>query len=313
MSDSEFDIISKYFTGAGWQMSDQVVLGPGDDCAILDVPTGEQLVVSTDSLVEGVHFPAGFNPGLIASRALRVNLSDLAAMGAKPLACTLALNLPAVDESWLSHFSRALQQETEMLEIPLTGGNIAQGPLTVTLQVLGTVEAGRAIRRDSAAIGDDVYVTGALGEGAGGLIALEQQLEAAELIRAYASPASRITTGRRLSGYASAAIDVSDGLVADLGHIADASGLGAELLVKRIPVSETLRKLVGDEQAWELALTGGDDYELCFTAPTSLRKEILSRDFGVMVTRIGEMTSGQGIQFSPPDFTLKGKSGYQHF
>ncbi len=312
MSESEFDIISRYFTGSEWQMPDQVVLGPGDDCAILAVSPGEQLVVSTDSLIESVHFPAGFDPALVASRALRVNISDLAAMGAAPLACTLALNLPVAEEAWLQAFSCSFREQCELLAIPLVGGNIAKGPLTVTVQVLGTVKAGEVLRRDGARVGDDVYVTGTLGHGVGGLLALQGKIEADELITGYTTPTSRITTGQRLKPFATAAIDISDGLLADLGHILEASGVAAELLVKRVPVAEELRKALGDDKALELALTGGDDYELCFTAPADLRKTILSQDFDVMVTRVGHIKVGEGVQLSPPQ-ELAQTSGYQHF
>jgi len=299
MSQSEFDIIHRYFSGPSWPLSQDVVLGAGDDCAILNVPGGKELMVSTDTLVEGVHFPMNWDAGLIASRALRVNLSDLAAMGADPLACTLALTLGSAEEIWLQQFSDAFRSLSVEFEIPLVGGNLAKGPLSITIQVMGTVAAGKGLRRSRAECGDEIYVTGLLGEGAGGLKVIQDQRsesEFADLLMAYCHPHPRLIAGQKLLGLASAAIDVSDGLMADLGHLVRASGVGAQLNFDEVPISENLIKLVGTEQAREMALTGGDDYELCFTAPAELRSQILSTDFGVMVTRIGKVTAaGAGV------------------
>lgn len=322
MPGREFEIIRRYFTGVVTSTTERVVLGPGDDCAILDVPAGQQLCVSTDTLVSGVHFPDDASAEVAAHRSLCANLSDLAAMGATPLAFLGALTLPGEDDGWLDAFSRTLAALADEYRIPLVGGNLARGELSITLTVLGSIPAGAALRRDGARPGDEVYVTGTLGDAAGWL-ALEQASgetsrvrDADHLRRRYCSPTPRLGLGERLRGVASGMIDISDGLAADLGHICESSAVGARIDATVIPLSNALRS--GFEQrALALAIGGGDDYELCFTAAPDRREDIaaLATDTGVGITRIGEIVEGTSPVFVDGDGNAMAleETGYQHF
>jgi thiamine-monophosphate kinase len=318
MVDNEFDIIDKYFLNIGWQEANSVILGPGDDCAVLSVPPGQELCVSTDTLVEGVHFPLDCTGSIVATRSFAASVSDLAAMGAEPYAFTGALTMPRVDHDWLSDFSRQLSSLSIEYQIPLVGGNLSRGPLSLTFTVMGLTPVGQAIQRSGAAPGDDVYVTGYPGEaGAGLLLSAAKTGEFSSLLNAYHSPRPRIEVGLALRSHASAAIDISDGLLADLNHLTDSSDSGAEIDVSSIPLSRTLLDYTSREKALLLACTAGDDYELCFSAPDRQRSEIesISIATGIRITRIGRIVEGQGVKLTGDisDLPEISKMGYQHF
>lgn len=290
----EFELIKEYFSFSQ-SKSGTVIEGIGDDGAVLSVPEKRQLVTAVDMLVDGVHFFSDIDPADIAYKSLAVNVSDLAAMGAKPLGFTLAIALPNVDEEWLKAFSTGLQQASKAFDIPLIGGDTTQGPLTISISVLGTVKSDKALLRKSAQLDDDIWVTGYLGDAAAALDlhdkAQAQQLNDAEeyLWRRLLRPKPPIGFARKLAKLAHAAIDVSDGFLADLGHILEKSHCSAKVKVSSLPLSEQLIQCVGIEGAREFALNGGDDYELCFTAKPSMRNKILNlaEDFKVNVHRIG--------------------------
>jgi thiamine-monophosphate kinase len=291
-------------------------LGLTDDAALLAPVPGEELAVTTDALVADVHFRSHDPPDLIARKALRVNLSDLAAMGAKPVCYTLAAVLPAsCDEAWLAGFARGLAADQAEFGIALAGGDSVRtpGPLTLSVTAIGSVPAGRAIRRSGARPGDRVYVSGTIGDGALGLAALSGRIAAdTTLADRYLLPRPRLALGRALQGRASAALDVSDGLVADLGHIAETSAVGLIIEAARVPLSPAARAaLAADPRLLATVLTGGDDYELAFTAPADLPAEIA----GVAVTCIGRVVEGAGV--SVLDRTGKAVTlsaqGYRHF
>ncbi|MGM0769434.1 MAG: thiamine-phosphate kinase [Pseudomonadota bacterium] len=309
----EFELIRRYFAPlAGRGRSDSLLLGPGDDCAIERVGVGNDLVFSVDTLVEGVHFPAGYDPRHLGWRALAVAASDLAAMGAHPVCFTLALTLPAADPDWLDGFSHGLSRAAGRFGLALAGGDTTRGPLTITLQVHGEVPEGEALLRSGARADDLVCVSGVLGEAGAALQCLEQRQPTPDqqtLLRRYHTPQPRLELGEQLRGVASAAIDISDGLVADLRHILEASGVGAELNASAVPVSAVVCRLVGAEQALNLALGAGDDYELCVTVPPkawaampgALRTEL---------TIIGKVVEGAGLFGLGSAATA---SGYDHF
>jgi len=318
---NEFDLIKRYFLDS--QTASQVVLGIGDDCALLDLPPHHHLAVSVDSLVEGVHFPTAYAAEKIATRAFAVALSDLAAMGAKPLGFTLSLTLPAsiAIDTWLAPFSRGLHQAAVQYRCPLIGGDTTRGPLTIGIQVLGAVEQGRALTRSGAEAGDQIFVTGPLGDGAAALALLMGELtlpteQSAYLERRFSQPQARIAAGRALLGVASSAIDISDGLLADLGHLCDASGLGARLELTGIPFSRGLLSHVSERQLRQWALSGGDDYQLCFTLAAEQRAALdrLCAKGLLEAHCIGEMVLHSGI-----DCRLNGAAyqptatGYSHF
>lgn len=310
---SEFQLIARFFDALAPGGPDGgVLLGIGDDAAILRPPAGEDLLVSIDTLVSGVHFPPALSPRAIGHRALAVNLSDLAAMGARPLWFTLALTLPAAEEIWLSAFADGLGSLARRAGIALVGGDTTRGPLSITLQVHGAASPGAALRRDGAAPGNELWVTGNPGQAALGLRLLQAGAsEDDPACAAFLWPEPRLDFGRALIGLASAAIDVSDGLLADAGHIAERSGCGIDIDAALLPLDGGLAEL-GREDALGLCLTGGDDYELCFTAPPAAAPQITAAALrmGLPCRRIGRVVSGSGARcagFSPA------KSGYQHF
>jgi thiamine-monophosphate kinase len=318
MLDDEFAIIDKYFLNIGWQGADSVVLGPGDDCAVLSVPQGEELCVSTDTLVEGVHFPLACPGNIVATRSFAASVSDLAAMGAQPYAFTGALTMPRVDHGWLAEFSDQLARLSIEYQIPLVGGNLSRGPLSLTFTVLGLTPQGQAIQRRGASSGDDVYVTGCPGEAGAGLLLSDTGADKfSSLVNAYESPRPRIEVGLGLRAKASAAIDISDGLLADLNHLTDSSGVGAEINVSSIPLSSTLLAYASREKAIMLACTAGDDYELCFTAPGTQRRNLenVSIATGIEITKIGSIVEGQGVKLKGDvsDLPEINKMGYEHF
>ncbi len=269
----EFALIRRYFARPGLARDD-VSLGIGDDAALLKVPAGQELAVSTDSLIEGVHFPKSLPADAVGHRSLAANLSDLAAMGATPAWVLMALTLPAPDEGWLAAFSRGFFALLEQHHAALVGGNMARGPLNITLTVQGFVPPGQALSRGGARVGDLIYVTGYPGDAAMGLRLLQAGKTdfADPCLRHFAYPEPRVAVGQALRGIASAAIDVSDGLLADLGHLLEVRGFGAKLALERLPLSPTLLQHAGLEEGRRLALTGGDDYELCFAVPAERAK-----------------------------------------
>lgn len=317
---NEFEIINRYFYGSrrGGKMAGDVVCGVGDDAAVLQLAPGRQLVVSVDTAVAGVHFPASAEPHLVAERAIRAALSDLAAMGAQPHWFTLALTLPKAEEAWLAGFSEGVARVAEHFECTLVGGDTTRGPLTVSVQVMGSVANGSALMRSGAREGDTVYVTGNLGDGAAALAVINNEFRADPethryLLDRFYRPQLRLDEAAWLVGLASAAIDISDGLLNDLGHICEASGVGARIDVEKLPVYPAVQV----ERQWEAwALSGGDDYELCFTVPPEktgdLEQKILTGK--IPATAIGTIVKGgtiechrQGRPFVPAT------RGYQHF
>ncbi len=315
---SEFDLIRKFFT----KPAPRAVLGVGDDAALLAVAAGMELAVSSDMLVSGRHFFADADPRLLGRKALAVNLSDMAAMGATPRWATLALALPNADEAWLAAFAEGFFSMAEAFEVDLVGGDTTAGPLNISVTILGEVPAGRALRRAAAQAGDDIWVSGRLGNAALALAHLEGRIhlaprEADGLLPALLNPKPRVALGQALLGIAHAAIDISDGLLADLGHILSASKLGAEIEFVNLPASDTLTRQLGDDIAIECLLAGGDDYELCFTAPPEQRAEIrdLGQELGLPLTRIGMVGFSHGIRVrdeSGKEIHL-GRSGFDHF
>lgn len=295
----EFELIRHFFTQQSVTRAD-VRVGIGDDAAVLDVPPDRELVATVDTLVEGVHFPADLPADAVGHRALAVNLSDLAAMGAEPAWALLALTLPQADERWLGGFSRGLFALAKRHDVVLVGGNTAKGPLNITITLHGTVPRGQAITRAGAQPGDLIYITGRPGDAAAGL----GQLQAGKAdfnhpcIKRFAYPEPRIAAGLALRGVASAAIDVSDGLLADLGHLLEGRQRGAKLGLELLPLSKELIELHGLDKARELALTGGDDYELCFTvhADRAQTAEARVRESGCIATCIGAVEAVAGIQ-----------------
>jgi thiamine-monophosphate kinase len=315
----EFELIRNYFAAAPCaQPGEGVALGIGDDCALLSVAPGEQLAISTDTLVAGVHFPDACDPFLLGQRALGVSASDLAAMGASPLAFTLALTLPQVTADWLQAFACGLNQMAQGCSMRLIGGDTTRGPLSLTLTVFGAVPAGQALKRSGARPGDLLCVGGQLGDGAGALpLVLNQRSAEASIAEAllarYWSPQPQLGLGVALRGKATAALDISDGLLADCGHIALASGV--RLLVERecLPMSDALLALFDQQAAQQAALAGGDDYVLAFTLPPAQLDGLLGAGWPVSV--IGRVIEGQGVALidaQGQDVTPLTR-GYQHF
>lgn len=276
-----------------------VALGIGDDAALLDVPPGQHLVACTDTLVAGVHFPAVTAPEDIGWKALAVNLSDLAAMGAAPAWALLALTLPDGDAAFVERFAQGFAELARAHDVALIGGDTTQGSLTVTVTVLGCVPRGMALVRGGARAGDAVFVTGTLGEAAGALRLLQDRGDAPVALRTRLDrPEPRVAAGVALRKLASACIDLSDGLLADLGHICAASGVGAELLAEALPLSSGSTAHFDAETCRQLALGGGDDYELCFTVPPAREKDVadvLARVDG-SATCIGRIVAGSGVR-----------------
>jgi thiamine-monophosphate kinase len=295
-----------------------VACGIGDDAAVLRVPDGQALVVTSDTLVSGVHFPPDTTPADIGWKALAVNLSDLAAMAATPAWCTLALTLPTADAEWLEQFLDGFLALADEHGVCLVGGDTTRGPLSITVTAHGLVPEGQALLRSTARAGDDVWVTGTLGDAAGAL----QQWRArgpasAKLRHRLDRPTPRVAAGLALRGLASAGIDLSDGLVADLGHVLAASGVGARIDLGRLPTTRTLADHFDEAARWPLQLAGGDDYELCFTAPPSaaLALEQALAACGERATVVGQLVAEPGLRLGTPDgedYTPP-RAGYEHF
>ncbi|TDV36994.1 thiamine-phosphate kinase [Paraburkholderia caballeronis] len=294
---SEFSLIDRYFAQRARARTRRATLGIGDDCALIAPPPGEVLAVSTDMLVEGRHFLPDVDPHALGHKALAVNLSDLAAMGAAPLGFTLAFSLPAPREDWLAAFSAGLFELADRYDCELIGGDTTAGPLNLCLTIFGSVPPQHALRRDAARPGDDVWVSGTPGDARAGLGLLRgewttNETDAAVLRRALERPEPRVALGLALRGVAHAALDVSDGLAGDLLHILERSNVAALIDADAPPKSAALAKLPRDVQR-QCALAGGDDYELCFTAPPDRRAavEAAAQQAGVRATRIGTITA----------------------
>jgi thiamine-monophosphate kinase len=320
MALSEFALIERYFRSCGVSRAD-VTLGVGDDAALLAVAPGRALVAATDTLVAGVHFPPDSPPASVGHRALAVNLSDLAAMGARPAWALLALTVPEAEDTWLSEFSAGLCALAHAHGVALVGGDTTRGPLCVTVTLLGQVPADEALTRSGGRAGDLLFVSGTPGDAAAGLALEQGRLQAADAARSclrerFLLPTPRVALGERLRGYASACIDVSDGLLGDVGKLASASRVGAEVNYGALPLSQPLIEAAGEEHARELALTGGDDYELCFAVPppniTRLLSELPPERWGY--TRIGVLRAAAGVDVVRDGTVMEfSHSGYEHF
>ncbi len=303
---SEFSIISRYFSSLG--RGDAVDLGVGDDCAILRLQPSQRLATSMDTLVAGVHFPDDAFPEDIGYRAVAVAASDLAAMGASPLAMTVALTLPQADEFWLTTFSEGLATAVKQYRLPLIGGDTTKGPLAITVQVFGSLPANSALLRSGAVPGDKLYVSGTLGDAAGGLAFIQGQWQpdpehADFIFGRFYRPTARLPLGESLLESATSAIDISDGLLADVGHIAAASGVKIVIESGMLPLSPALCSRRSSGQALNWALCGGDDYELCFTLPGGVATP-------AGCTPIGYVTDGEGVVC---DANVDIPTGYRHF
>ncbi len=322
MSCGEFELIARYFNRVTSSRRD-VIKGIGDDCALLNVPDKQTLAISTDTLVEGIHFLRDIHPSDLGYKALAVNLSDLAAMGADPAWLTLALTLPAVNEEWLKAFSDSLFQLLDYYDMQLIGGDTTRGPLSMTLGIHGLVPEGRALKRTGAKPGDWIYVTGTLGDSAAGLALLQHHFRIDDpaihevLIKRHLRPVPRILQGQALRDLASSAIDISDGLISDLRHLLQASRVGARVNTEALPLSPALLEGFGRPQAVRWALSGGEDYELCFTVPEVNRGALaVALDhLGVGYHCIGQIApEGEGLKVlengKPATVDLK---GYDHF
>jgi thiamine-monophosphate kinase len=307
------------------QSRDDVRLGIGDDAAVLAVPAGQELAVAIDTLVEGVHFLHGTAAADIGWKALAVNLSDLAAMGASPAWALLALTLPEADAAFVEDFSKGFAKLAQPHRLALVGGDTTRGPLSISVVVHGFVPPGKALVRSGARVGDAVLVTGTLGDAAAGLHALQQPLRDDDprnglrefLIERLNRPTPRLAAGAALRGQASACIDISDGLLADLGHVCVASGVGAEIDVALLPRSPALMALYDEAGAAQFALSGGDDYELCFTVPAQRLAGVqadLAR-LGCGATRIGRIVEGAGVRVHGADgeWPATDRAGWEHF
>ncbi len=310
---SEFGLIARYFTPSPPEPDAGVALGVGDDCTLLDPAAGRQLAVSVDTSVAGVHYPAEAPAEAVGHRALAVSLSDLAAMGARARWCLMALTLEEADEAWLDGFSRGFRGLAEACGVALVGGDVTRGATSIGVTVMGEVAPEAALTRHGGRAGDLVAVTGALGGGAGGL-ALWQRGErdlARPLLERYLLPQPRLTAGQALVGLATAAIDISDGLLADLGHLLERSGVGAVLDPEALPLAEGLVEALGEEGARQAALTGGDDYELLLALPAGNLDEARARlaALGLPLTVIGRLEVEPGLRGVP----AADRRGWQHF
>ncbi|WP_455234202.1 thiamine-phosphate kinase [Thiogranum longum] len=316
MAISEFDVIQRFFASRT-PLRNDVVLGIGDDAALLKVPEGQQLAVAVDTLIADRHFPAGTDPFDIGYKSLSVNLSDMAAMGASPAWATLSLTIPEADEQWLQGFADGFFSLATHYGMALVGGDTTRGPLSVTVQVYGLVRGDRVLRRDGARPGQAVLVTGTLGDAARAL----EQMQAggdvdAFLLTRLNRPEPRVAFGLALAGIGSAAIDISDGLLADLGHIVKASHCGATLWVDRLPASSTLKR-IGPEQRLPCQLYGGDDYELCFTVDADKAEQVIeiAGQQRLAVTEIGVIEAAPGLRCVRDDGSVyqPQRAGFDHF
>lgn len=312
----EFDLIERIRRRAA--VRDDVILGIGDDAAIVQVPPGRQLVIATDTINRGIHFPDNTAPADIGWKALAVNLSDLASMGAEPAWCTLSLSLPAGDGDWVDAFLDGFLELADLHRVALIGGDTTRGPLSVSVTVHGFVEPGRALRRSGAHVGDDVWVTGTLGEATGALTQWRAGAVVDPVLRARLDrPTPRIAVGERIGTVAHACIDVSDGLLADLQHICTASDVGAEVELDALPALPELIASFDTQRRQSIQATGGDDYELCFTAAPDTRDvvERIAIESATPITRVGRIVAGRGTRALRADGSewIAPSQGFVHF
>jgi thiamine-monophosphate kinase len=319
----EFELIARFFLRADASPRDRsgVILGIGDDAALLKLPKGTDLVAAVDTIVSGRHFPEGSDARSVGHRALAVNLSDLAAMGATPAWATLALTLPGADPQWLQGFSAGLLDLADANAVALVGGDTTRGPLTVSVQLLGHAPHGAALRRGGAQPGDLLVVSGTLGDAGAGLMfatapPATPSRDVMELIQRFEFPSPRVQLGVSARGLASAAMDISDGLAGDLPKLARASGLAAHVTVERLPISAALRAVASAEQAREWALCAGDDYELLLAVPPKRYPDLqaAAHRLNLTLTAIGELRSGSGVTWSlNGEHFAPSAAGYEHF
>ena len=315
---SEFDLIKTFFEGIGPNLS-EVSEGIGDDCAVINIPAGQSLCLSLDTMVAGIHFLHDAPPKKIAYRALAAAMSDLAAMGATPSHFSLSLTLPNANAVWLSEFSLGLKALADLFRFPLVGGDTTCGPLTIGIQVHGFVQAKPVLTRAPARVGDVLVVTGTLGDAGAALSFLEKDLKRGEsltdaesfLIERYYKPKPRIEQGLQLRSLASACIDISDGLLADAGHIAKKSRVALDIDIASLPLSPALISVCG-EGASQLALSAGDDYELLFTISPEKWEKLKQIDRSKIYTKIGRVLPGEGVKVNA-DLGVLENMGYQHF
>ncbi|MEM7081280.1 MAG: thiamine-phosphate kinase [Pseudomonadota bacterium] len=311
----EFDLIRDFFSDLG-VARDDVLIGVGDDGALLEPPTGKQLVSVMDTLVESIHFPRNAPARSVGHRCLAVNLSDLAAMGAEPAWASLSLSVPSIDSDWLADFTAGFAECAKQHSVSLVGGDTVSGPLVVTVQVTGHVARERCVLRSGAKPGDQLYVTGTLGDAAAGLRAMTRGKGHSFLMDRFLYPNARVALGKRLGSVASAAIDISDGFGQDLGHLLNASGVGAEVALEELPLSTVMKSEFSVEEARYLAISGGDDYELCIAVPLERMSEFEEHCVSALVPsqRVGEVVATPGLRF-----TLNGQphavnvEGHEHF
>ncbi|MDM7859779.1 thiamine-phosphate kinase [Alteromonas sp. ASW11-36] len=318
----EFDLIDRFFKHGGHQRKD-VLVGIGDDAALTKVASNQCLATTTDTLVSGVHFLPDTPPRAVAYKAVAANLSDLAAMGAEPAWISLSLSLPDTDESWLAEFTKGLYDLSQYFSVQLIGGDTVAGPLALTITAQGFVPEQSALTRSGAKPGDWIYVTGTVGDAGAGLDILKGDLAAAGesadyLIKRHQFPSPRVVAGTMLRRAASACIDISDGLLADLHHILEASECGAMLHVDRLPISEALTELVEEQQCFQYGLTAGDDYELLFTIGEEYKSQVETAfsSFNIRATCIGQVTGVAGktdLRLNDKPFKHSGKQGFEHF
>lgn len=313
---SEFDLIRKHFT----RPTKHSNLGIGDDAALIAVSAGMELAVSTDMLVAGTHFFADADPCKLGWKSLAVNLSDMAAMGAKPKWATLAISLPENNTTWLGLFSQGFFSCAEAFEVDLIGGDTTRGPLNICVQIMGEVPMGQAIKRSGAQVDDDIWVSGKLGCAALALAHLQRKEQIVNSLshhlQALHSPQPRVALGIALRGLANSCLDISDGLISDLGHITTASNVGAEIYLETIPTSTYIKKHLKTSAFQHYVLAGGDDYELCFTAPQRRSADILAiaKNVNVPVVKIGRITADKGVTVLDAGNPIQlGQTGYNHF
>ncbi|MCW8934197.1 MAG: thiamine-phosphate kinase [Gammaproteobacteria bacterium] len=321
---SEFDLINQFFKNTKVKRDD-VLLGIGDDCAMLSPPSGKTLAVSTDTLISGVHFPESTSAEDIAYKSLAVNLSDLAAMGAEPAWVSLAISLPDSNVEWLAAFMRGFNELAERFNVALIGGDTTQGALSITLNVTGFVDAKLALKRANAKVGDIIFVTGTIGDASIGLDLILNNVNTPDVFTGdYKSycidrlnrPYPQVIAGQLLTEFVVAAIDISDGLKADLNHICKASNVGAIVNIENLPTSDALLAFYNNKPDWQNIITAGDDYELCFTCSKDKVTEMLSlmESNNIKTTCIGEVVSGSGVKCMFDNELLNfEQTGYNHF
>ena len=308
---NEFELIKSYFE---WPLNDPTIeLGVGDDAALFSIEPDQQLVTSTDTLSENVHFFKDALAGDIAYKALAVNMSDIAAMGAIGKCFTLSLTLPRLDENWLTSFSASLREASQIFNVNLIGGDTTKGPLNITISIMGVIEKSKAIKRSGAKNGDDIYVSGFIGDAALCLKKINEGIKPSDYeLKRLHRPVPRLGLGNALKNIANSCIDISDGLDQDLTHILESSNVGASIDIKKLPLSQSLKEYLHKTQDWSVPLCGGDDYELCFTSDKSNENEILklSESLKIEITKVGVIDNTKILKINGYDGE---RASYQHF